>query len=107
MSIVLVIIGLIIGGILVGRDLIKASETRAQISQIEKYNTAVNTFKINTAVFRAILQPSSPISLVLPWGQAATLPYWEHVMAMVCWMAISRPGYTPRRWVKPDYSGRI
>jgi prepilin-type N-terminal cleavage/methylation domain-containing protein len=45
MSIVLVIIGLIIGGILVGRDLIKASETRAQIAQIEKYNTAVNTFK--------------------------------------------------------------
>jgi hypothetical protein len=44
MSIVLVIIGLIIGGILLGQDLIKASETRAQIAQIEKYNSAVNTF---------------------------------------------------------------
>ena len=45
MSIVLVIIGLIIGGVLVGQDLIKAAASRAQIAQIEKYNQAVNTFK--------------------------------------------------------------
>ena len=45
MSIVMVIIGLIIGGVLVGRDLISASAVRAQISQIEKYNSAVNTFR--------------------------------------------------------------
>ena len=44
-SIVLVIIGLIVGGVLVGQDLIRAAEVRAQISQIEKYNTAVNTFR--------------------------------------------------------------
>jgi hypothetical protein len=41
---VLVIIGLIIGGVLVGQDLIRAAGVRATISQIEKYNTAVNTF---------------------------------------------------------------
>jgi prepilin-type N-terminal cleavage/methylation domain-containing protein len=45
LSIVLVIIGLIVGGILVGQDLIRAAGERAQISQIEKYNSAVNTFK--------------------------------------------------------------
>ena len=45
MSIVLVIIGLIVGGVLVGRDLISAAAVRAQISQIEKYNLAVNTFR--------------------------------------------------------------
>lgn len=45
MSIVLVIIGLIIGGVLVGRDLINAAAVRAQISQIETYQTAVNTFR--------------------------------------------------------------
>ena len=45
MSIVLVIIGLIVGGILVGQSLIAAAAVRAQISQIEKYNTAVNTFR--------------------------------------------------------------
>jgi prepilin-type N-terminal cleavage/methylation domain-containing protein len=49
LSIVLVIIGLIVGGILVGQDLIKAAETRAQITQIEKYNQAVNTFKTKYA----------------------------------------------------------
>ena len=45
LSIVLIIIGLVIGGVLVGRDLIKAAEIRAQISQIEKYHAAVNTFR--------------------------------------------------------------
>lgn len=46
LSIVLVIIGLIVGGVLVGQDLIKAAELRATISQFEKYNTAVNTFRL-------------------------------------------------------------
>ncbi|HEU5046848.1 MAG TPA: prepilin-type N-terminal cleavage/methylation domain-containing protein [Rickettsiales bacterium] len=45
LSIVLVIIGLIVGGILTGRDLIKAAEIRATLSQIEKYNTAAHTFQ--------------------------------------------------------------
>ena len=45
LSIVLVIIGLIVGGVLVGQDLIKAAAIRATVSQIEKYNTAINTFK--------------------------------------------------------------
>jgi len=45
MSIVLVIIGLIVGAVLVGQDLIRAAEVRATIAQIEKYNTVVNTFR--------------------------------------------------------------
>lgn len=45
MSIVLVIIALIIGGILTGQHLIKAAEVRSTLAQIEKYNTAVNTFR--------------------------------------------------------------
>ncbi len=44
LSIVLVIIGLIVGGVLVGQDLIRAAYIRAQITQIERFNTAVNTF---------------------------------------------------------------
>jgi prepilin-type N-terminal cleavage/methylation domain-containing protein len=44
MAIVLVIIGLIVGGVLVGQDLMRAAGVRATISQIEKYNQAVNTF---------------------------------------------------------------
>jgi len=45
-SIVLIVIGLVIGGVLVGQDLIKAAEVRATISQIESYNTATRTFQL-------------------------------------------------------------
>jgi len=46
LSIVLVIVGLLVGGILVGRDLIRAAEISADISQVGKFNAAVNTFRI-------------------------------------------------------------
>jgi prepilin-type N-terminal cleavage/methylation domain-containing protein len=45
LSIVLVIIGLIVGGVLAGQSLIAASAIRAQITQIEKFNAATNTFR--------------------------------------------------------------
>jgi len=45
LAIVLVIIGLIVGGVLVGQDLIKAATVRSAVSQLEKYDTAVNTFR--------------------------------------------------------------
>ncbi len=46
MSIVLVIVGLIIGGILMGNTMIKSAEYRAQVSDIEKLKAAINTFKL-------------------------------------------------------------
>jgi prepilin-type N-terminal cleavage/methylation domain-containing protein len=45
LSIVLVIIGLLVGGVLVGQSLISAAGVRATITQIEKFNTAANTFR--------------------------------------------------------------
>lgn len=45
LSIVLVIIGLIVGGVLAGQDMIRAAEIRATISQVEEFNTAANTFR--------------------------------------------------------------
>lgn len=45
LAVVIIIIGLVVGGILVGRDLVVSSEVQAQISQINKYQLAVNTFK--------------------------------------------------------------
>lgn len=44
LSIVLVIIGLIIGGILTGKDLIQAASLRALLTQIDQYNQAANSF---------------------------------------------------------------
>lgn len=45
MAIVLVIIGLLAGGVLLGRDLIHAAQLRKFMSQVEQYNVAVNTFR--------------------------------------------------------------
>ena len=45
LSIVLVIIGLIIGGVLVGKDLIANAEIRATVSVYQQLDAAVNTFK--------------------------------------------------------------
>jgi prepilin-type N-terminal cleavage/methylation domain-containing protein len=45
LAIVLVIIGLIVAGVLVGQDLIRAAEVRAAVGQYEKFNTAINTFR--------------------------------------------------------------
>jgi prepilin-type N-terminal cleavage/methylation domain-containing protein len=45
LSIVLVIIGLIVGGVLVGQGLIRAAELRSVITDQERYITAVATFK--------------------------------------------------------------
>ena len=45
LSIVLVIIGLLIGGLVAGNDMRKSAEVRSQITQIEKIQTATNTFK--------------------------------------------------------------
>jgi prepilin-type N-terminal cleavage/methylation domain-containing protein len=46
LSIVLVIIGLIIGSVMVGKDLIRAGEIRKTLSQKESFDTAANTFKL-------------------------------------------------------------
>ncbi len=45
LAIVLVIIGLIIGGVLVGQDLIKAATIRSTVSDIEKFNAGATTFR--------------------------------------------------------------
>lgn len=44
-AIVLVIIGLLIGGVMVGKDLITGGEINKQAAQIAQYKTAINTFR--------------------------------------------------------------
>ena len=46
LSIVLVIIGLLVGGVLVGRDLIEAAKMRRQMTALEELDAAANTFKL-------------------------------------------------------------
>ncbi len=45
LSIVLVIIGLIMGGIMTGKDLIQAATIRSQVAQIQGYSAAIKNFK--------------------------------------------------------------
>lgn len=45
LSIALIIIGLVAGGVLVGQDLIRAAEIRKTISQKESFDAATNTFR--------------------------------------------------------------
>lgn len=46
LSIVLIIIGLIIGGILAGQNLVQASNIQTLISGLQNYQTSLNTFKL-------------------------------------------------------------
>ncbi|MDG1287951.1 MAG: prepilin-type N-terminal cleavage/methylation domain-containing protein [Rickettsiales bacterium] len=46
LSIVLVIIGLIIGGITVGKEMIRSAELNSIITDLNKYKIAINTFKL-------------------------------------------------------------
>jgi len=45
LSIVLVIIGLIVGGVLVGRDLVAAAKLRRIVTEVDKYTASINTFR--------------------------------------------------------------
>lgn len=45
LAIVLVIIGLIVGGVLVGRDLVRQAEVSATLGQMQKYASAISAFR--------------------------------------------------------------
>ncbi len=75
LAIVLVIIGLIVGGVLVGQDLIKSAEIRATISQIEKINAAATTFRDKHGNLPGDLTAAraTQFGYAAPTGRSATL----------------------------------
>lgn len=58
LSIVLVIIGLLVGGILTGQNLIRAAGARSEIKQIEGYRQAVNTFRTKYGYYPGDILPA-------------------------------------------------
>lgn len=70
LSIVLVVIGLLVGGVLVGRDLIHTAELRSVVTQIEKYDTAVMAFLLKYSC----LPGDCPKAVELGLGDAACDP---------------------------------
>ena len=65
LSIVLVILGLLTGGVLTGQSLIKAAELRSVTTELNQWQTVVNTFK---GKYFAI--PGDMSNAHLFWGSA-------------------------------------
>lgn len=69
LSIVLIVIGLVIGGVLVGRDLIKASELRKVISEVDGIKLAINNFRLK---YNAL--PGDMTDAETYWGSNSSCP---------------------------------
>lgn len=69
LSIVLVILGLLTGGILTGQSLIRAAELRSVTTEFQKYQTAVNTFRD-----KYFYLPGDMPNATNFWGAAASCP---------------------------------
>lgn len=67
LSIVLVIIGLLVGGTLVGQDLIRAAEMSATIRDLENYQAAVNTFKLKFGGLPGDIDNADNVFLASEW----------------------------------------
>jgi len=69
LSIVLVIIGLIIGGVTVGKELIRSAELNSVISDVSKFKVALNSFKLKYNVL-----PGDMKNAEAYWGVAHAVP---------------------------------
>lgn len=72
MSIVIVIIGLILGGVLVGRDLQKAAEVRGFLNTLNKFNVASSTFRLKYRSLPGDLKASDATTYGLQARSGAT-----------------------------------
>lgn len=71
LSIVLVILGLLVGGVLAGRSLIHAAELRKVTVEYQQWQTATNSFKIK---YHAM--PGDFTKATQFWGNAGKCPTW-------------------------------
>ena len=63
--------GLLVGGVLVGQDLIKAAEIRAVASDIERYNTGAAAFRTKYNGLPGDLLATTASGFSLPYGEGA------------------------------------
>lgn len=69
LSIVLVILGLLVGGVLGGRSLIKAAELRAVTTELQQWETAANAFRNKYNALPGDFNRATSF-----WGSAGTCP---------------------------------
>jgi prepilin-type N-terminal cleavage/methylation domain-containing protein len=72
LAIVLVIIGLLIGGVLQGQELIKQAQLRSTIRQFTEYDTSVNTFRAKYREIPGDITRASSFGIDRPKGQGTT-----------------------------------
>lgn len=65
LSIVLVILGLLVGGVLAGQSLIRAAELRSVTADLQRYQTAINTFRN-----KYFAMPGDMTNATAFWGSA-------------------------------------
>ena len=70
LAIVIVIIGLLVGGVLQGKELIFQSKINSTVSEIQAYNTAVNAFKAKYNGIPGDLQKSASFGLNVAKGNS-------------------------------------
>lgn len=81
LAIVLVIIGLLVGGVLVGQDLIKAAEINSTTSQMAKYDQAANAFRTKYNGYPGDLRnPANYPIANTNWNVAGTGPNGNNVI---------------------------
>lgn len=109
LAVVMVIIGLLLGGVLLGRELVEAAEIRATVSQVESINAAATTFRLKYGGVPGDLHASAASAISLfaftgasagyngmgdgdgmvegpdpsfpesGWGIGETLAFWRHL----------------------------
>jgi prepilin-type N-terminal cleavage/methylation domain-containing protein len=72
LAIVIVIIGLLVGGVLTGQELINQAKIRAQIKQLEGYNAAALTFKAKYGYIPGDVPAALSSSIGLPANASTT-----------------------------------
>ena len=109
LSIVLIIIGLIVVGVLVGQDLIDAAKMRAQIQQIQQYDTLVSTFRTKyDGLPGDLLRAPAFFTLALPGDGDNRIELDANADGTVdetanFWNHISLAGMTPRNYLSDQY----
>ncbi|MDX1949138.1 MAG: prepilin-type N-terminal cleavage/methylation domain-containing protein [Rickettsiales bacterium] len=68
LAIVLVIVGLLVGGVLQGQELIKQSQIRSVVSQVQEMDTAINTFRAKYSQYPGDISNASAFGINCPRG---------------------------------------
>ena len=111
LSIVLVVIGLIVGGVLVGQDLIKAAEVRSAVADIQQIKTNMNAFRLKYNCLPGDCPDASTFGIGTngdgnklyggsqgggghnPFANEGRTLFWEHLQKSGLWeLGLSNPG---------------